>query len=68
MVPKHNPLENTLAAAITMAAGGKMQFGIASEMDGTIHTGVVGQMEQLGHWYKPRRTLFQEATQIAEEF
>jgi hypothetical protein len=39
--PKRNQVENALTAAIIMAAGGKVNFGIASEMDGSFHPEVV---------------------------
>ena len=65
--PKRNQVENALTAAIIMASGGKVNFGIASEMDGSLHPEVSKQMEALGEWYQPRRGLFIDATACQPE-
>jgi len=59
--PKPNPIENALVAAMIMAAGGKVNFGVASEMDGSLRPEVVAQLEALGQWYRSRKSLFIDA-------
>lgn len=59
--PRANPVENAVIAAIVMAAGGKVNFGVASEMDGTLRPDVMKQLETLGDWYRARRSLFWDA-------
>jgi len=61
MEARANPLEIIRMAAIIMANGGKAVYGMASQMDGSLYPEIVGQIEQLGRWYHPRRNLFREA-------
>lgn len=60
--PKVNPVENAQTAAMIMASGGKVQFGVAAEMDGSLRPEVVRQLEHLGDWLRPRRPLFVNGT------
>ena len=59
--PRPNPVANALVAAMIMAAGGKVNFGVASEMDGSLCPEVVAQLEALGEWYGSRKSLFVDA-------
>jgi alpha-L-fucosidase len=59
--PKRNPVENAVTAAMILAAGGKVNFGVASEMDGSLRPELVEQLEALGEWYRPRKSLFVDA-------
>jgi len=62
--PKTNRLENAITAALIMASGGKVNFGIAAEMDGSLNSEVLEGLEALGRWYAPRRHLFVDATPL----
>jgi len=59
--PKTDPLENAVTAALIMASGGKVNFGVAAEMDGSLNPTVMDGLEALGRWYAPRRPLFVDA-------
>ena len=48
-------------AAIILANGGKVVYGIASQRDGTLYPGPKHQMERLGAWYNNRKELFLNA-------
>jgi len=60
--PKNNPLENAVTAALILASGGKVNFGVAVDMDGSLNAEVMDQLEAFGRWYVPRRHLFVDAT------
>ena len=64
MEERADPYEIIRMAAIIMANGGKVVYGLASQMDGTLYPEVAAQMDQLGDWYIPRRNLFREAIPI----
>lgn len=59
--PKADPYDNIRYAALIMANGGKVQFGISSNMDGTFNKEIVMQLKLLGDWYKERKPLFVDA-------
>ncbi len=60
--PKEDPYDNIRFAALIMASGGKVQFGVPSKMNGTFNEKLVEQLEILGNWYLPRKHLFVDAT------
>jgi hypothetical protein len=45
-------------AAVIMACGAKVCFGIPSLMDGNLYPESSHHIETLGDWYKPRRSIF----------
>ena len=51
-------------SAVVMANGGKSLIGVGTELSGETMPDHVKQMEYIGEWYKPRKTLFTEATPL----
>jgi hypothetical protein len=59
--PRPDPLELARIAVIIMANGGKICFGLPSQMDGSLYFKPAQHLENFGKWYELRRSLFTEA-------
>ncbi len=62
-----DPYEIVRLAAMTMANGGKMCFGLPSQMDGELYPEPAQNLEILGNWYKTRHSLFTESIPMIYE-
>jgi alpha-L-fucosidase len=62
-----DPYEIIRIAAMVMASGGKMCFGLPSQMDGELFPEPAHNLELLGNWYKPRHSLFTESIPMKYE-
>jgi hypothetical protein len=52
---------------MTMANGGKICFGLPSQMDGELFPEPAQNLELLGNWYRPRHLLFTESIPMVYE-
>jgi alpha-L-fucosidase len=62
-----DPYEIVRLAAITMANGGKICFGLPSQMDGELFPEPAQNLEIFGNWYKSRHFLFTESIPMIYE-
>ena len=58
---REDPNDLVRMAAIIMANGGRLSIGITSQMDGSIFPDQVRQLEILGDWYGPRKSIFSDS-------
>ena len=66
-IARPDPYEIVRFAAMTMASGGKMCFGLPSQMNGELFPEPAHNLELLGAWYKPRHALFTESIPMIYE-
>jgi alpha-L-fucosidase len=59
--PRSDPLEIARIAVIVIANGGKICFGLPSQMDGSLYPKPAQYIEDFGRWYESRHSLFTEA-------
>jgi len=55
---RDDPYDLPRMAAVTMACGGLHCTGVAAQMDGSLYAEQAEQLEILGAWYRPRKSLF----------
>ncbi|HEY0089490.1 MAG TPA: hypothetical protein VGB37_11645, partial [Candidatus Lokiarchaeia archaeon] len=66
-IARPDPYEIFRLAAIAMASGGKMCFGLPSQMNGELFPEPSQNLELLGNWYRPRHALFTESIPMIYE-
>ena len=62
---RDDPYDLVRMAAIVMANGGRLCVGVTSQMDGSIYPDQIRQLEILGDWYGPRKSIFNASVPIS---